>query len=620
MRRILVLAVLFALLVGVYGCGGRADKGDGKEGGQPPGSTKKATDGGATTAVAGKLDLSYISENFAMAIVLHPHKALNTPLAKDFPQDELFVDMIEQTGVDPRDIDEVVLLVELAQRDRPMWGETTPPGPPPVDEPTVEGLEGPDGPEGKAGTNSGTTVMGDIPAQDEPSFHGDPGFDARPVPPEPVFGAVFRFVTPIDQAPILKSMFHGERAEAMHEGKPYYKHPRFPVPCAFFPDDKTMVTAEEEILLAMMTATDVSSPLIEQLKKTDIGHDAVAVVVTAPVADMITTILAEERPPEIVDEAVGTVLDTVEAATLTADLQGDTLLTVAISAKDAPAAAKLDEFVRNWFEKGKQTYPGARDELAADMPAGLGDTLAKLADETINAVNIDKKGNDVVIRVKMPERLADLPQALKPMIRESRDNAKRARRMNNLHQIGIAMLHHTSMTGQFPAAAITDKEGKPLLSWRVKILPFVDEQDLYDRFKLDEPWDSEHNIKLVDEMPEIYQIEGHEREGETNLMVFVGEGAPLSDMKTAPGLVQDGSKIMVVQVGADKAVPWSKPADLPFLPENPLQALGELPEDGFAAIFFDGHVQMIPKDIDPADLKAMISLAGSESSEAEDVP
>src|SRR5438045_1511259 len=71
---------------------------------------------------------------------------------------------------------------------------------------------------------------------------------------------------------------------------------------------------------------------------------------------------------------------------------------------------------------------------------------------------------------------------------------------NNLKQIALAFHSFHDTYGGMPAAAICDKAGKPLLSWRVAILPWIEEGALYKQFKLDEPWDSKHNKALLKKM------------------------------------------------------------------------------------------------------------------------
>src|SRR5579883_2519371 len=81
---------------------------------------------------------------------------------------------------------------------------------------------------------------------------------------------------------------------------------------------------------------------------------------------------------------------------------------------------------------------------------------------------------------------------------------------SNMRQLLIAMHVYHEVHGKFPGPAITDKAGKPLLSWRVALLPYLEESPLHDEFHLDEPWDSAHNLKLLPRMPKIYASVGKE--------------------------------------------------------------------------------------------------------------
>src|SRR5205085_3628183 len=104
---------------------------------------------------------------------------------------------------------------------------------------------------------------------------------------------------------------------------------------------------------------------------------------------------------------------------------------------------------------------------------------------------------------------------------------QRHKSINNLKQIMIAIHNHHDSNNHLPAD-IRDKNGKPLLSWRVAILPFLMQDNLYQQFKLDEPWDSEHNLKLLQHMPVTYHV-GIEPKGSTHTyyQAFAGPGTPL---------------------------------------------------------------------------------------------
>src|SRR5262249_5499853 len=129
----------------------------------------------------------------------------------------------------------------------------------------------------------------------------------------------------------------------------------------------------------------------------------------------------------------------------------------------------------------------------------------------------------------------------------------------------------------FPPQAVYSPDGKPLLSWRVLILPYLEKDDLYKEFHLDEPWDSEHNKKLLAKMPKTYAMPGRQEKEptETFYQGFAGKGA-FFDGKQGTKIVDitDGASNTIMVVEAAKAVPWSKPEDIPFDAGKPLPKLG----------------------------------------------
>src|SRR6266699_4528907 len=94
----------------------------------------------------------------------------------------------------------------------------------------------------------------------------------------------------------------------------------------------------------------------------------------------------------------------------------------------------------------------------------------------------------------------------------------------------MAMQNYAGTHGTLPPAAVRSKDGKPLLSWRVAVLPFIEGDALYKEFHLDEPWDSEHNKKLLEKMPRTYApLNVEPKPGMTFFQVFTGKGTPFED-------------------------------------------------------------------------------------------
>jgi len=185
---------------------------------------------------------------------------------------------------------------------------------------------------------------------------------------------------------------------------------------------------------------------------------------------------------------------------------------------------------------------------------------------------------------------------------------------NNLKQIGLAMHNYHDTNGNLPPAAIY-RDGKPLLSWRVAILPFLDQQALYDKFKLDEPWDSEHNKKLLAEMPDIFApvVAKTKEKGMTFYQVFTGAGTAFEG---TDGLkitdFTDGTSNTILAIEGGEAVPWTKPADLPYDADKPLPKLGGEYKDVITLLIADGSVRFIKKEFDEKALRAAITRNGGE--------
>jgi hypothetical protein len=195
--------------------------------------------------------------------------------------------------------------------------------------------------------------------------------------------------------------------------------------------------------------------------------------------------------------------------------------------------------------------------------------------------------------------------------------AQGARTTNNLIQIGIAMHNYHDMYGTFPTAAKRTPNGSAGLSWRVQLLPYIEQNILYNQFHHDEPWDSPHNKTLLAKMPAVYARTGDNSVGSTTtpFQVFVGPGTAFEVREKGIGFVEilDGTSNTWMVVEAQNEVPWTKPEDLPFDPSKPLPPLGVPERPFFFALTCDGAIHRIPKNTDERTLKAMITRNGNES-------
>ena len=184
---------------------------------------------------------------------------------------------------------------------------------------------------------------------------------------------------------------------------------------------------------------------------------------------------------------------------------------------------------------------------------------------------------------------------------------------NNLKQIGLAFQNFDAKYGALPLGAICDSEGKPLLSWRVALLPFLDEQELYDQFQLDQPWDSPANRPLMDRMPKVYanpKLPPDANRGKTCYKTFVGTNTVFQHLPHTPNEPgeseqlsqwtmqslygsQRGLSNLVFVFEAGEPVAWTKPDDFRYSEEGPLPDLTPLFKNSIFALMGDGSVRSI---------------------------
>jgi hypothetical protein len=178
----------------------------------------------------------------------------------------------------------------------------------------------------------------------------------------------------------------------------------------------------------------------------------------------------------------------------------------------------------------------------------------------------------------------------------------RMRQSGQLKRLGLAIHNYVNAHKSFPPAKeARDENGEPRLSWRVHILPFIGQADLYAEFRLDESWDSEHNRRLIERMPDIFSWPGVPR-GKTVVQAPMGDGTIFGGNR--PVTFQDitdgtSNTAMLVYTAPNRAVTWTAPEDFRFDPERPQEGL-DRDVQGLAIVgAADGSVRRVPVDLPP---------------------
>jgi hypothetical protein len=185
----------------------------------------------------------------------------------------------------------------------------------------------------------------------------------------------------------------------------------------------------------------------------------------------------------------------------------------------------------------------------------------------------------------------------------------------NLKLITVAMYNYSDVHRSLPPPAIYSKDGKPLLSWRVAILPYIEEERLYKQFRLDEPWDSSNNFALLKEMPDLFNDypQTPRQPYTTTFRVFVGPGAAFEgpcgiSLKDFP----DGTSKTLLIVEAAEAVLWTKPAELAYGPESALPPLGGRFPNFVMVGLADASIMTLDRKTSEERVRAAITRNGGE--------
>lgn len=210
---------------------------------------------------------------------------------------------------------------------------------------------------------------------------------------------------------------------------------------------------------------------------------------------------------------------------------------------------------------------------------------------------------------------------LLPATQAAREAARRSACVNHMRQIGIALQNYHDTYQSFPPAYVADENGRPMHSWRVLILPFLEENELYEEYDFDEAWDGPNNRRLAELMPDIYGCPSAvEPAGQTNYVAVVGDetmwtGANAVTMRD----VLDGTaKTIAVVETTGSGINWLEPRDLTV--DEAVQGINQPIGPGIASnhpggvnvLFCDSHVIFLDESVRPDDIRALLTINGRE--------
>jgi len=213
-----------------------------------------------------------------------------------------------------------------------------------------------------------------------------------------------------------------------------------------------------------------------------------------------------------------------------------------------------------------------------------------------------------------------LAALLLPAVQQAREAARRSQCKNNLKQIGLALHNYHDVYNSFPPAFVADENGNPMHSWRVLILPFIDEQALYAQYRFDEPWNGPNNSLLLNRMPIVFRCPSHGTPTDTNTAyaaVYGPNSVFQGSSSVAIRQILDGtSNTLAVGEVTAASIPWMQPLDVDVTLHPSVGDRAGFSSDHIGGCHFlmvDGAVRFVSQSINQGTMKSLTTINGGEA-------
>lgn len=410
---------------------------------------------------------------------------------------------------------------------------------------------------------------------------------------------MLRSIKPRDWTKLTANLI-GPTERAIVNGQEYFRtgavRPAFAE--YWLPDDRTIViTSKDRAGGTFSLRGPVNQPAWADKWQQVAGAPAAAYVSAAafqPIVELLFRDSPDERPD---------VADYADLALFKGEeVSGAFQVTGTVPCRSTQSAQAINSLVHKGLDDIQRT--------AQRYPM---DVMSQIILRLIDATKVDASGTTVQSRTVVN---ADMGNEFTKAVGPAGMAAHRAKSMNNLKQIALALHNYHDANKRFPPAVVMGPDGKTPHSWRLELLPYMEvgKQDVYDRYKMDEPWDSPDNLKLIDEAADVFSVPGEQPSKDCGYFLLVGPGT-VFDPDRAPATLRnitDGTSNTIGVVEAKRKIPWTKPEDIAYDPDKPLPTLGGFFEGGYNAAYMDGSVHFLAEDLDEATLRALISRAGRE--------
>jgi hypothetical protein len=250
---------------------------------------------------------------------------------------------------------------------------------------------------------------------------------------------------------------------------------------------------------------------------------------------------------------------------------------------------------------------------AANQPEGK--KAVEQVSKALDALKIEQSGSRVVLRTSIESggSAAGVGALLGNMnLPGVQGPAKRMKGSNNLKQIALAFHNYASANGgRLPSDILDPKTKRPLLSWRVALLPYLEQDALYKEFRLNEAWNSPHNIRLQSRMPQVFAHPLRPGGSMTPYQLFTGPNTlyPNGQPKFPLMAIPDGTSNTILVVHSNRMRSWTEPGDLAYQPNVSPKLFLEVVEGAYQVCLADGSARAVKPTVSDQSLHNAINPA-----------
>lgn len=301
--------------------------------------------------------------------------------------------------------------------------------------------------------------------------------------------------------------------------------------------------------------------------------------------DGASAMLRQDAPPMAAPYI--DLLDKGAFMSLAIDASGDQLVHMTMDGHNAEETQAINTVVAGLLQLANFGAAGSINDMRSQSPK-----MADMMSNLLKSLGTTVSGNTVSVTVAKPEGFED---ALKEGMAAAQVAAQQVAALNDMKQLALAIHNYHDAMRRFPFAADPTYVSEEL-SWRVLILPYVEENALYDRFDTKQGWDGETNKLLAEEMPAVF---GGDSANST--VVYIRPDKPVQTF----GGVLDGSSMSIMLLETLNPVPWTKNQDISV--KEAIEMVNSLPEgQQVRAARYDGSAIMLPGDYSPEEIEAMM--------------